>query len=74
MSARACRARMIVVRPMVSSPLASQDNTIIGNTVLYGATAGQAVRRGPCRRALRGAQFRRAPWWSKAAAPMAANT
>ncbi|TPG41360.1 glutamate synthase large subunit [Sphingomonas koreensis] len=31
---------IIVVRPVVSSPLASQDNTIIGNTVLYGATAG----------------------------------
>jgi len=30
----------IVVRPAPSSPLASQDNTIIGNTVLYGATAG----------------------------------
>ena len=30
----------IVVRPAVSSPLASQDNTIIGNTVLYGATSG----------------------------------
>jgi glutamate synthase (NADPH/NADH) large chain len=31
---------IIAVRPMVSSPLASQDNTIIGNTVLYGATSG----------------------------------
>ena len=31
---------IIIVRPVVSSPLASQDNTIIGNTVLYGATAG----------------------------------
>ena len=31
----------IVVRPAVSSPLASQDNTIIGNTVLYGATSGR---------------------------------
>ncbi|MCM8732241.1 glutamate synthase large subunit [Hephaestia sp. GCM10023244] len=31
---------IIVVRPVVSSPLKSQDNTIIGNTVLYGATAG----------------------------------
>ena len=31
---------IIVVRPVVSSPLASQDNTIIGNTVLYGATSG----------------------------------
>jgi len=30
----------IVVRPAPSSNLASQDNTIIGNTVLYGATAG----------------------------------
>ncbi len=31
---------IIVVRPMVSSPLKSNENTIIGNTVLYGATAG----------------------------------
>ena len=30
----------IVLRPAVSSPLASQDNTIAGNTVLYGATSG----------------------------------
>ncbi len=30
----------IVVRPAPSSTLASQHNTIIGNTVLYGATAG----------------------------------
>jgi glutamate synthase (NADPH/NADH) large chain len=30
----------IVVRPAPSSTLASQNNTIIGNTVLYGATAG----------------------------------
>ncbi|MEP3225393.1 MAG: glutamate synthase large subunit [Parasphingorhabdus sp.] len=30
----------IIVRPMVSSPLDSKYNTIIGNTVLYGATAG----------------------------------
>ncbi|WP_088333901.1 glutamate synthase large subunit [Sphingomonas mucosissima] len=31
---------MIVVRPAVSSPLRSQENTIVGNTVLYGATSG----------------------------------
>ena len=31
---------MIVVRPATSSPLASNENTIIGNTVLYGATEG----------------------------------
>ena len=31
---------MIVVRPPMHSPLIASDNTIIGNTVLYGATAG----------------------------------
>jgi glutamate synthase (NADPH/NADH) large chain len=30
----------IIVRPMVKSPLISKDNSIIGNTVLYGATSG----------------------------------
>ncbi len=30
----------IAVRPMVSSPLVAQDNAIIGNTCLYGATSG----------------------------------
>jgi len=36
----------IVVRLPTSSKLASQDNTIIGNTVLYGATAGQLFAAG----------------------------
>lgn len=36
----------IVVRPLVSSPLVSQDNTIIGNTVLYGATSGRLFAAG----------------------------
>ncbi len=36
----------IVVRPTVSSPLVTQDNTIIGNTVLYGATSGQLFAAG----------------------------
>jgi glutamate synthase (NADPH/NADH) large chain len=36
----------IVVRPLVSSPLASQDNAIVGNTVLYGATAGRLFAAG----------------------------
>ena len=36
----------IVVRPLVSSPLASQNNTIIGNTVLYGATSGKLFAAG----------------------------
>ena len=30
----------VVVRPTMSSPLVAADNTIIGNTVLYGATNG----------------------------------
>jgi glutamate synthase (NADPH/NADH) large chain len=30
----------IVVRPPMASPLTARDNTIIGNTVLYGATDG----------------------------------
>src|SRR6185369_9597742 len=37
---------IIIVRPTVSSPLASQDNTIIGNTVLYGATSGKLFAAG----------------------------
>ncbi len=37
---------VIVVRPAVSSPLASQDNTIVGNTVLYGATSGRLFAAG----------------------------
>ncbi len=36
----------IVVRPAPSSALVSQDNTIIGNTVLYGATAGRLFAAG----------------------------
>jgi len=36
----------IVVRPMVSSPLVSNENTIVGNTVLYGATAGRLFAAG----------------------------
>ena len=36
----------IVVRPMVKSPLVSCDNSIIGNTVLYGATSGMLLAAG----------------------------
>ena len=36
----------IVVRPSPSSALASQANTIIGNTCLYGATAGELFAAG----------------------------
>ncbi|MEQ8966458.1 MAG: glutamate synthase large subunit [Azospirillaceae bacterium] len=37
---------IITVRPMTASPLATQDNTIIGNTVLYGATGGKLFAAG----------------------------
>ncbi|PZU58200.1 MAG: glutamate synthase large subunit [Sphingobium sp.] len=37
---------IISVRPMVSSPLDSRNNTIIGNTVLYGATSGKLFAAG----------------------------
>jgi glutamate synthase (NADPH/NADH) large chain len=36
----------IVVRPMTSSPLVTNENTIVGNTVLYGATAGKLFAAG----------------------------
>jgi glutamate synthase (NADPH) large chain len=36
----------IVLRPMTAAPYPSQDNTIMGNTVLYGATAGKLFAAG----------------------------
>ena len=36
----------IAVRPMVSSPLESKENAIVGNTVLYGATSGRLFAAG----------------------------
>jgi glutamate synthase (NADPH/NADH) large chain len=60
----------IVVRPLPSSPLATNENVIIGNTVLYGATAGKLFAAGQVGECATPAPSR----WSKAAAPMAANT
>ncbi len=37
---------LIVVRPQMASPLVASENTIIGNTVLYGATAGHLFAAG----------------------------
>ncbi|XHS01640.1 glutamate synthase [Sphingomonas sp. DBB INV C78] len=37
---------IITVRPTVSSPLESKSNTILGNTVLYGATSGRLYAAG----------------------------
>ncbi|NNU79391.1 glutamate synthase large subunit [Halovulum dunhuangense] len=36
----------VVVRPALASPLKAEDNTIIGNTVLYGATDGYLFANG----------------------------
>ena len=46
MSARACRAAPSWCARLIVAPLASHENTIIGNTVLYGATAGQLFAAG----------------------------
>ena len=40
MSARGLSGGTIVVRPPMASPIVASENTIIGNTVLYGATDG----------------------------------
>ncbi len=37
---------VISLRPPLNSPLVAEDNTIIGNTVLYGATAGKLFANG----------------------------
>jgi glutamate synthase (NADPH/NADH) large chain len=37
---------IIVVRPMTASPLSSHDNSIVGNTVLYGAISGELFAAG----------------------------
>ncbi|MEM9011853.1 MAG: glutamate synthase large subunit [Pseudomonadota bacterium] len=37
---------MIVVHPPLGSPLVAAENTIVGNTVLYGATAGRLFAAG----------------------------
>jgi glutamate synthase (NADPH) large chain len=36
----------VIVRPLVSSPMVASDNVIIGNTCLYGATAGELFAAG----------------------------
>ena len=37
---------MVVVRPALNSPLKAEENTIVGNTVLYGATGGRLFAAG----------------------------
>jgi hypothetical protein len=50
---------VLVVRPPADAAYVAEENVIIGNTVLYGATDGRAFFRGLAGRALRGAQLRR---------------
>ena len=62
MSARACPAAALVVRPSDNAPadFVAEENIIAGNVILFGATSGQAFLRGHGRRAVRGPQLRRA--------------
>ena len=46
MSARGLSGGTIVVRPPMNNPLVADQNTIIGNTVLYGATDGHLFAAG----------------------------
>ena len=43
----------IAIRPPAGATFAAEENVIVGNTVLYGATKGKAFFRGPRRRAVR---------------------
>ena len=51
---------VLVVRPPDGAGFRAEENVIVGNTVLYGATAGQGVRPRPRGRALRRPQLGRA--------------
>ena len=53
---------IVVVRPPRSSPLKAEENTIIGNTVLYGATDGYLFAGGACGRAVCRPELRRERW------------
>ncbi len=59
MSARDCPGRRSRCARWCRRGSRQRDNTIIGNTVLYGATSGQLYAAGTGGRALRRAQFRR---------------
>ena len=50
---------IVSVRPPEAALFRAEENMLVGNTVLYGATAGPGVLPRPGRRAVRGAQLRR---------------
>ena len=58
--ARACPAAIVSVRPPEDAGFRAEENVIVGNTVLYGATGRPRVLPRPGGRALRRAQLRRA--------------
>ena len=66
--------RQLVVRPPPDAGYVAEDNVIIGNTVLYGATERPRVLPRPRGRAFRRAQLRRLARSSRASAITAAST
>ena len=46
MSARACRAARIIVKPPRDSGIVPEESIIVGNTVMYGAIEGECYFRG----------------------------
>ena len=46
MSARACRAAASSIRPAADAGIVPEESIIVGNTVLYGAIAGECYFRG----------------------------
>ena len=67
-------AGKIVLKPHARSSFVARDTVIMGNTCLYGATGGELYAAGTRRRAICGAQFRRARRGGRARAIIAANT
>ena len=64
----------LIVYPPRTATFQPEENILIGNVALYGATSGEAFFNGMARRTLRGAQFGRARRWWKAWATTAAST
>ena len=65
---------VLAVRPPDDATFTAEENVLIGNTVLYGATARPRVLPRARRRALRGAQLGRLAPSSRASATTAAST
>ena len=73
-SARACRAERVIVYPPKQATFVAEENIIIGNVALYGATSGEAYLPRRRRRALCGAQQRRVRRRGRASGITAAST